>query len=99
MKRSWLVARGTGRGTAHLRNRCNDGHNRHWTLASVQAARPQHWAGLLLTHWFRVRPPGAPPVETSSMTASSWIVPHAPGCEKVAGRITTGGAAPGPGLA
>ena len=26
----------------------------------MQAARPEHWAGLLLTHWFRVRPPGAP---------------------------------------
>src|SRR5271156_4015377 len=48
MKRSWLVTRGTGRGRrgpAHLRNRCDNGHNRHWTVASVQAARLQHWAG------------------------------------------------------
>jgi|GEM_PF-432461 hypothetical protein len=41
-ERSRLVTRGTGRGTAHLRNRCNDGHNRHWTVPSVQAVRPRH---------------------------------------------------------
>ena len=54
--------RGTSRGTAHMRNRCNNGHYRYWTVASVQVVRARHWAGLLLTHWFRVRPPGAPPL-------------------------------------
>src|SRR5205814_4483338 len=38
-ERSWLVTRGTGRGATHLRYRCNDGNNRHWTLASVPAGR------------------------------------------------------------
>ena len=66
------ATRGTSRGTAHLRNRCNDGHYRHLTLASAQVVRPQHWAGLLLTHWFRVRPPGAPPAKTRFRKSRSW---------------------------
>jgi len=60
MKRLRPVTRGTGRGTAHLRNGCNSSHDRRSTVAFVQAVRLERWAWLLLTHWFRVRPPGAP---------------------------------------
>jgi len=54
-------------------------------MPSVQVERPQRRARLLLTHWFRVRPPGAPrarmplsilvpwtDVCTPVFTAASW---------------------------
>jgi len=34
--------------------------SRHESVVSVQVVRSGLWAGLLLAHWFRVRPPGAP---------------------------------------
>src|SRR5438876_38320 len=32
----------------------------------MQVVRAERWARLLLTHWFRVRPPGAPPAKIPS---------------------------------
>jgi len=41
-------------------------------VASVQVALVEHRARLLLTHWFRVRPPGAPPGKTHFLHVLPW---------------------------
>src|ERR1700730_4486128 len=66
MKRSWLITRGAGRGTAHLRNGCNDSHDRRSAVASVQAVRSKRWAGLLVNGRPSVRMAHRLPVQRES---------------------------------
>jgi hypothetical protein len=41
-------------------------------VASMQVVRVELWIRLLLTHWFRVRPPGAPPAKTCHLDGQAW---------------------------
>jgi hypothetical protein len=40
----------------------------------MQVVRVERWARLLLTHWFRVRPPGAPPAKQDTRLSICPIV-------------------------
>ena len=65
-----LMTRGPVRGPSWRRKRARLVFWRHRPMPSLQVERSQRLAGLLLTRWFRVRPPGAP-----LRKASFWLAP------------------------
>jgi hypothetical protein len=63
-----MPRRGPVRGPRHPRTRCNQRHQRHGSVPSVQVVRTMHEAVLLIIRRSWVRAPPAPPVTSGRMS-------------------------------
>ena len=88
-----LARRGPVRGPSHLCRRCNQGYQRHYSVVSVQAARLERRAVLLIIRRSWVRAPPAPPggIHTSAafMFTFGSDIPAA-GTEMILGAVRRG---------